>query len=104
MQEKTELPNASTIYYMGIASLIFSILYLMIGLPISILTIYMASNARRMFFELPDAYVGYDKVERGRTMAIIGLCISIGMLIITMILGAMLAGLLALFWKLINGH
>ncbi len=97
--KKMNLPNATAILVLGILSLIFCWMCYgsIIGVILGIIAIILASEPRKMYLQNPQLYTesSYKNLNAGRVCAIIGLCISLAMvvLIILMVLGIAAIGL-----------
>lgn len=75
--ERQKLPNATLIVVLGALSLVFSCCYGIIGLVLSIVTLVLASSAKKQYLADPELYDNYSQINTGRILAIIGLVLSI---------------------------
>jgi hypothetical protein len=70
---KKQLPNASTVLVLGILSLVLGC---GIGLILGIIGLNLARKDREIYDSNPDMYLGYQNLNAGRIMSIIGICLN----------------------------
>jgi len=75
--EQQQLPNSTLILVFGIISIVLCWCYGIIGLPLSIVAIVLAGKAKKTYMENPELYTGYQNMNTGRILAIIGLILNI---------------------------
>ena len=68
--QKTTLPNATTVLVLGICSIVFSCFF--VGLVLGIIGIVLSGKGRKMYKEAPALYEGYGQLNAGFIMSIIG--------------------------------
>lgn len=66
------LPNSTLILVLGILSILTSC-FAIIGLPLGIVALLLASKATKLNAENPDGYTGFQNVRIGKVLAIIGI-------------------------------
>ena len=79
--EQQTLPNSTLILVLGIISIVTCCCYGILGLPIGIIAIVLASKATKMYEENPDLYTGFKNVKTGKILAIIGIVLNVIFLI-----------------------
>ena len=80
--EKRNLPNATTVLILGIISIVSSCCcYGVIGLILGIIAMVLAKKDLVLYNENPDVYLNYSNIKIGRTLAIIGIVLSVIFLI-----------------------
>lgn len=85
---KQELPNASAVLILGIASLVGCCLsYGVIGIVCAIIALILAKSAQELYGANPSLYTeaSYKNMSAGRTCAYISLILSIVMLVATLV-------------------
>jgi uncharacterized membrane protein len=75
--EKQKLPNSTLILVMGILSLVGCCCYGLPGLIFGIVAIVLGHKATNIYKMAPDEYSGYENVNAGKIMGIIGVVLSI---------------------------
>lgn len=82
-----ELPNATAILVLGIISIVGSFCYIIPGLVCAIISLVLASAAKRTYFAAPGRYTqaSYKNMSAGKICAIIGLCLSLLIIVIAII-------------------
>ncbi len=75
--EKKQLPNSTLVLVMGILSILGCCCYYIPGIIFGIIALVTAKKATEIYEENPDAYTGYGNVTAGKTMAYIGITLSI---------------------------
>jgi hypothetical protein len=89
-----QLPNATAILVLGILSIVICWCYGLVGLILGIIAIVLSNKAKDLYMANPEMYTtgSYNNMKAGRTMSIIGVCLSgiylIAILIYLVILGA----------------
>lgn len=84
-QPKQELPNASLILILGIASIVGCCLsYGFIGLICSIIALILAKSANELYVQNPDYYTesSYKNMITGKTCAKVSLILSIILIVV----------------------
>lgn len=71
-----KLPNGTTVLVLGILSMIFCWCYGIVGLVLSIIALVLYHKDIKVYQENPDLYKDFPNLNIGRTLAIIGLCLS----------------------------
>jgi heme/copper-type cytochrome/quinol oxidase subunit 2 len=66
------LPNSTLILVLGILSILTSC-FVIIGLPLGIVSLILASKAKKQNTENPEGYTGYQNVRIGKVLAIFGI-------------------------------
>jgi len=66
------LPNSTLILVFGILSILTSC-FAIIGLPLGIIALILASKATKLNAENPEGYTGFQNVRIGKVLAIIGI-------------------------------
>ena len=80
--DKRNLPNATTVLILGIISIVSSCCcYGVIGLILGIIAMVLAKKDLVLYNENPDVYLNYSNIKIGRTLAIIGIVLSVIFLI-----------------------
>ncbi len=74
--EKQTLPNATLILVFGILSIVTCCCYGVIGLPLGIVALVLANKAKKLYLQQPEMYEGYNNVNTGRILAIIGIILN----------------------------
>ncbi|UOB18200.1 CCC motif membrane protein [Abyssalbus ytuae] len=74
--EKQKLPNETLILILGIASIVTCCCW-GIGLILGIITLVLAKKDSKIFYENPDLYYGLNNLKTGKTLAIIGIILSL---------------------------
>ena len=99
-QPKTMLPNATAVLVLGICSIVFGCFY--VGLVLGIIGVVLGNKGRKLYKENPTAWDGYQQLNAGWIMSIIGIALgaiyALYWIIVVMIFGAAFGGL----WSL--GH
>ena len=75
--EKRNLPNATTVLALGILSIITCCCYGIVGLILGIIALVLAKKDLVLYNENPDLYLNYSNIKIGRTLAIIGIVLSV---------------------------
>ncbi|WP_299336203.1 CCC motif membrane protein [uncultured Psychroserpens sp.] len=75
--EKQQLPNSTLILVFGIISIVLCWCYGIIGIPLSIIALVLASKAKKTYMEEPELYTGYQNMNIGKILAIIGLILNV---------------------------
>ena len=96
---KIMLPNATAVLVLGICSIVFSC----VGLVLGIIGIVLASKGRKMYREAPHLYDGYGQLNAGYIMSIIGVCIG-GLTVLYLIIGLLILGSSPAFWSILGGY
>lgn len=75
---KQQVPNATAVLVLGIASIPFACCYGFLGLILSIIALVLSGQARRAYDAQPNLYLesSYKNLNAGRICAIIGLSLS----------------------------
>ena len=81
--ETQKLQNSTLILVFGILSIVICCFY-GVGLILGIAAIVLAKKATQTYLENPEQYSGYQNVKVGKTLAIIGILLSVLYLIIIM--------------------
>lgn len=76
-QVQEQLKNSTLILVLGILSIVTCCCYGVLGLILGIVTIVLAQKATATYAENPDMYTGFQNVKIGKTLAIIGIVLSI---------------------------
>ncbi|MCF4102790.1 DUF4190 domain-containing protein [Gillisia sp. M10.2A] len=74
--QRQELPNSTLILVFGILSIVGCCCYGIVGLIFGVLAIVMAKKAKEIYLASPELYIGYQNVNTGRILAIIGVVLS----------------------------
>ena len=69
------LPNGTTVFVLGICSVLFSCFC--IGLILGIIGLVMSREGRRMYKDAPQLYEGYGLLNAGYILSIIGTCLGV---------------------------
>ncbi|MEH6537499.1 MAG: CCC motif membrane protein [Psychroserpens sp.] len=75
--EKQQLPNSTLILVFGIISIVLCWCYGIIGVPLSIVALVLAGKAKKTYLENPELYSGYQNMNAGKILAIIGLILNV---------------------------
>ncbi|HET8854811.1 MAG TPA: CCC motif membrane protein [Salinimicrobium sp.] len=75
--EKQNLPNSTLILILGILSIITCCCYGVIGLILGIIALVLAKKAKETYLADPELYKGYNNVQTGRILAIVGIVLSV---------------------------
>ncbi|GGG50366.1 CCC motif membrane protein [Bizionia arctica] len=75
--EKQPLQNATLILVLGIISILTCCCYGILGLPIGIVALVLASKSTSIYAENPELYSGYNNVKTGKILAIIGIVLNV---------------------------
>ena len=67
------LPNGTTVFVLGICSVLFSCFF--IGLILGIIGLVMSREGRRLYKDDPHLYEGYGLLNAGYILSIIGTCL-----------------------------
>lgn len=81
--EQQKLPNATLILVFGIISIVGCCCYGIFGLVFGIVAIVLANKSIAIYLAEPEKYSGYQNVQTGRILAIIGTILSGLYLILT---------------------
>lgn len=81
--EQQKLPNSSAVLVLGILSIIGCCCYGVLGLILGIVALVLAKKATEVHNQNPDEYTGINNVKTGKTLAIIGIILSILYLLMT---------------------
>lgn len=95
--QKTTLPNATTVLVLGICSIVFSCFF--VGLVLGIIGIVLSGKGRKMYKEAPALYEGYGQLNAGFIMSIIGTCLGALYTIYWIIWVVILGTASASFWQ-----
>lgn len=71
--QKTMLPNATTVLVLGICSIVFSCFF--VGAILGIIGLVLGGKAKKVYKASPNLYEGYGQVNAGYIMSIIGTCL-----------------------------
>lgn len=74
--EKQTLPNSTLILILGILSILTCCCYGIIGLILGIVALILAKKAKETYLADPELYTGYNNVNTGRILSIIGIVLS----------------------------
>ena len=77
-QNQIQLPNATTVLILGIASLVLC--YCcggILGMPLTIVGLFLAKKANKLYNEAPEKYNNYNNLKTGKIICIIGLILNI---------------------------
>jgi hypothetical protein len=74
--EKYRLPNSTGVLILGILSVVTCCCYGIIGLPLGIVALVMASKATKLYLETPENYTGFSNVKTGKVFTIIGIVLN----------------------------
>lgn len=94
--QKSPLPNATTVLVLGICSIVFSCVF--VGLIPGIIGIVLAGKGRKMYKEAPSLYDGYGQLNAGYIMSIIGTCIS-ALYVLYLIIWVIILGTGSVMWS-----
>ncbi len=75
--EQKKLPNATLILVFGILSILTCCCYGIVGLILGIIAIVMAKKATAIYLENPDVYTDFKNVKTGKTLAYVGIILSL---------------------------
>ena len=73
IEEKPQIPNATTVLVLGILSIV---LFCFFGWVLGIIGIILGNKSRKLYSKNPTGYRGYGSLQAGWIMSIIGLCVS----------------------------
>ena len=73
METKLQIPNGTTVLVLGLCSIVFSCVF--VGLVLGIIGVVLGNKAKSIYRESPDKYDGFQSLNAGWIMSIIGLCI-----------------------------
>jgi len=77
-QNQIQLPNATTVLILGIASLVLCYCCAgIVGIPLTIVGLFLASKANKLYNEAPEKYNNYNNLKIGKIICIIGLVLNI---------------------------
>lgn len=72
------LPGASTVLAMGIVSLVSSLICCgLLGTIFALIALNKAKEAQKLYQQNPEGYTDYSNVTAGRTLAYVGLTLSL---------------------------
>lgn len=74
--EKQQLPNATLILVFGILSIVTCCCYGVIGLPLGIIALVLANKATAVYAADPELYTGFQNMNTGKILAIIGIILN----------------------------
>ena len=77
-QNQIQLPNATTVLILGIASLVLC--YCcggILGIPLTIVGLFLANKAKKLYEESPEKYNNYNNLKIGGILCIVGLILNI---------------------------
>lgn len=82
------MPNSRTVWVLGILSLVGALCFALPGLIIAIIALFLSSDDEGRYRREPHHYTpeSYDKLRTGKTMALIGLVLSLISLLAAMAL------------------
>ena len=72
-QPKLPLPNSTAALVLGICSVVFGCIA--IGLFLGIIGLVLASRGKKMYRAQPFSYTGYNNLQAGFILSVIGVCI-----------------------------
>lgn len=75
--EKQTLPNSTLILIFGILSIIGCCCYGLPGLIFGIIALVLAKTAKETYLSNPELYSGYNNVNTGKILSIIGIIFSV---------------------------
>jgi predicted PurR-regulated permease PerM len=81
--EKQKLPNATAILILGILSIVTCCCWGIIGLILGIIALVLAKKDLELYRQEPEIYDGYNLINTGKILAIIGIVLSTIYLIFT---------------------
>lgn len=70
MKEKIPLPDSTTVLVLGILSIVLTCFF--VGGILGVIGLVLSKNGREMYAENPDLYSGYQNLNAGFIMSIIG--------------------------------
>src|SRR5689334_15498110 len=70
---KTPLPNSTTVFVLGLCSVVLACFF--VGFILGIIGLVMAREPRRMYRDNPALYDGYGLLNAGYILSIIGVCL-----------------------------
>ena len=83
MEQKPQLPNATAVLVLGIISLVFSVVCCYgVGLVLGIIGVSLSVQGRRLYKQNPEMYDGWQNLNAGFIMSIVGICVTAVWLII----------------------
>jgi hypothetical protein len=91
------LPNGTTVFVLGICSVLFSCFC--VGLILGIIGLFMSREGRRMYKDAPHLYEGYGLLNAGYILSIIGTCLGVLSVFYYIILIIFQAGYGRGFWN-----
>lgn len=95
--QKTMLPNATTVLVLGICSIVFSCFY--VGLILGIIGMVLGGKSKKIYNASPTMYDGYGQLNAGYIMSIIGTCLG-GLAILYLIIWVVILGTASFsFWS-----
>ena len=83
---RLQLPNGTTVFVLGICSVLFSCFF--IGLILGIIGLVMSREGRRLYKDAPQLYEGYGLLNAGFILSIIGTALGaiwVGYLVIVLL-------------------
>ena len=89
--ERQQLPNSTLILVFGILSIIGCCCYGLVGLIFGVITLVLAKKASDTYAQNPEMYIGYQNVKTGKTLAIIGVSLSV-IYIVILVVGLVMFG------------
>lgn len=84
--EQKKLPNATLVLVFGILSILTCCCYGIVGLILGIIAIVMAKKATAIYLENPDLYTDFKNVKTGKTLAYVGIILSLIYIIFVVIM------------------
>ncbi len=75
--EKQELHNSTLILIFGVLSVVGCCFWGILGVVFGIITLVMAKRATAIYNSNPELYTGYNNIKLGRTLALIGIVLSV---------------------------
>jgi len=97
VNQKQPLPNSSAILVLGILSIVLGCGF---GFILGIIGLVISKEGRTLYFQNPDKYSGYNNLNAGRILCIIGIVMGsiaiVTLLTIISIGGAILTSLIGL--------
>lgn len=73
---KQNLPNATAVLILGIASIVTCCCYGIIGLILGIIGLILASKDLKLYKENPSEYTNYNNLNIGRILCIVGIVLN----------------------------
>jgi hypothetical protein len=71
INQKQPLPNSAATLVLGILSIVIGCGIL--GLVLGIIGLVISKDSKTLYFQYPDKYTGYNNLNAGRVMCIIGI-------------------------------